>query len=251
MKGLVSIIAIFILGLTTGSVYAQCTPDATLQSTGTRPNVLSNANVGVPYSQIIHYFIVKDTMVYVPPPVGQTLNTSVDTLWITGIVGLPDGFTYACHNSDCKILGGTTGCATITGTPKTGSAGIYPLLVLIRIRATAMLGPLPISQTVNDTNARYSLVVNYPSGKAELYGADELLVYPNPSREEIQIKVPSGLGNSQMEITDLEGKLLLEHSLTASHEVNKVDIRGLKSGLYILRVQAQGKVLTRKFAVTE
>ena len=184
------------------NVNAQCTPDPSIKSSGTFPAVLAEANVGKPYSQVIQYFITKDTTVFVPQ-LGQTVSAKIDTLWIDNVVGMPEGFTYSCHNSQCKIVCGTGGCAKLVGTPTSSQVGIFPLIVLISIRATAYLGPLPIGQTVNDSNARYSIIVNPANGTTELTSEASLLVYPNPAKDVLQFYLPDFKGNANVAIYDM------------------------------------------------
>ena len=196
-KFLLSMIAICAISFTQ-NVFGQCTPDPSIKSSGTFPAALEEAKVGESYEQVIQYFITKDTTVFVPQ-LGQTVNATIDTLRILNVLGMPDGFTYTCHNADCKIVGGTGGCAKLIGTPKSGSAGIYPLIVLIGIRATAYLGPLPVGQNVTDSNARYSITVNPASGNMEINEGNEIVIYPNPAKESVQFYLPAFKGEPSTE----------------------------------------------------
>jgi hypothetical protein len=227
---------------------AQCTPDPKLTTSGTLPAFLDSAKVGVLYNQVIQYHITKDTTVYVVQ-LGSTVNAKIDTLWITGVVGMPDGFTYDCHNKDCKIVGGTTGCATLKGTPKAGSSGIYPLLVLITIRATAFIGPLPISQTVSDTNARYSIVVQGAAGTGELVNNDEPILFPNPAKEELQVYVPGLKGMATYSILNLQGQKIQEGNVLGNFEVNHLNLNALSKGIYFLEINSEKQTWKKKFLV--
>ncbi len=171
------------------NLYAQCSPDTSLKTSGTLPVVLDTAKIGQLYNQVIQYHITRDTNVFVPQ-LGQNLNARIDTLRILNVVGMPAGFTYSCHNAGCKIVGGTTGCAKLTGTPTAGQAGIYPLLVIIGIRATAFLGRVPVVQNVVDTNALYSIVVQGSTGAVEITTLGLPILYPNPVVDELQFFIP-------------------------------------------------------------
>ncbi len=232
----------------TNNLFAQCTPDPNLTTSGTLPVALDTAKVGQLYSQVIQYHITKDTTIYVAQ-LGSTVNAKIDTLWITGVVGMPDGFTYTCHNKDCKILGGATGCATLTGTPKANSAGIYPLLVLIQIRATAMFGPLPISQTVNDTNMRYSIIVQGGTGVSEMIENQDVILYPNPAKSDLQVYVPALRENAQFTISNMQGQTLSSGAITGNREVSHLNISNLSSGVYFIQIQSTNCNLVKKFWV--
>jgi len=226
--------------------FGQCTPDTSFKSSGTLPAVLDTARVGVLYQQVIQYHITKDTTVFVEG-IG-TINAKIDTLWITGVVGMPDGFTYSCHNSECKILGGTTGCATLTGTATQAQAGIYPLIVLIKIRATAMVGPVPVGQTVNDTNARYSIVVDGITGENKIENNDDLLIYPNPAKEELQVYVPALKEAANYAIKNMQGQVVLKGQLLGNGEVSKIGLNQGK-GIYFIEINTESKQLVRKFSI--
>ncbi|MCF8255345.1 MAG: T9SS type A sorting domain-containing protein [Bacteroidia bacterium] len=245
-KLILSIIVFCALSLAT-NLFAQCTPDPNLKTTAILPEVIDSAMVGVPYSQVIQYFITKDTTVYVAQ-LGTTVNATIDTLWITDVVGLPNGFTYACHNADCKITGGSSGCAVLTGTATTGQGGIYPLLVLITIRATAMIGPLPISQMVSDTNGRYALVVKGATGNSEIAKDDEMVLYPNPVKNELQVYVPALNGNGKYVIKNIQGQLVAEGNMASNREVSHITIQE-KTGIYFIEIRSENQIWTRKFVV--
>ena len=242
---LLSIIAISLLSLTQFAK-AQCVPDPAIKTSGTFPAVLADAKVGEPYEQVIQYFIVKDTTVFVQQ-LGQTVNAKIDTLWITGVVGMPDGFIYSCHNKDCKITGGTGGCAKLSGTPKSGQAGIYPLIVLIQIRATAFLGPLPIGQTVNDSNSRYAIIVNSAAGTNELVNTENLIVYPNPAKENVQFYLPEYRGEASVFIYNMSGQLVQTKNLELNRTVESIDLQELPAGLYQLNLATSKGSFTKKF----
>jgi hypothetical protein len=244
-KILLSMIAICLLSFTE-NVNAQCTPDPAIKSSGTFPAVLAEASVGKPYAQVIQYYITKDTTVFVPQ-LGQTVSAKIDTLWIDNVIGMPQGFTYSCHNSQCKIVGGTGGCAKLVGTPTSGQVGIYPLVVLITIRATAFFGPLPIGQTVNDSNARYSIIVNPANGTTELTSEASLLVYPNPAKEVLQFYLPDFKGNANVAIYDMQGRKMNEKQFELYRSTGEIELNELKNGIYRIIMQTEKGIYSKTF----
>lgn len=230
------------------NLFGQCTPDTTLKTSGTFPAILDTAKIGQLYSQVIQYYITKDTNVFVPQ-LGQNLNARIDTLRILNVVGMPSGFSYSCHNAQCKIVGGTTGCAMLTGTPTAGQAGIYPLLVIVGIRATAFLGRVPVVQNVVDTNARYAIIVQGSNGTAELNENQKILIYPNPVANELQFYVPSIKSNLSYQIKDLQGKVLLEGLYQPINEVKHLSTENLNDGIYFLELRDETQTFTKKFVI--
>jgi len=69
-------------------------------------------------------------------------------------------------------------------------------------------------------------------------------VFPNPSRDFIQIDSPTIALDSKFEIYDLVGKQVQSGTLNE----NKIDISQLNKGVYLLNVKTQDKVIeTKKF----
>ena len=230
------------------NLFAQCSPDTSFKTSGTLPAALDTARIGVPYSQVLQYHITKDTTIYVAQ-LGQTVNAKIDTLWITGVKGMPAGFTYDCHNADCKIMGGKTGCATLKGTPNAGQGGIYPLVVLIRIRATAFLGPVPVAQTVNDSNSRYTIVVQGANGVGQLSETSEPILYPNPAKSELQVYVPELNEKASYMILNLQGLVVQKGAFSDPKEVNHLTLNAFESGVYFIEIKTEEKVWLKKFIV--
>jgi hypothetical protein len=75
-----TIITGLILSFIQLNAYAQCTPDLSLQSTGVYPVILPTAKVGLPYSEILQFHVVKDSLVTVP--VFGKVNAKIDSFII-------------------------------------------------------------------------------------------------------------------------------------------------------------------------
>jgi hypothetical protein len=70
-------------------------------------------------------------------------------------------------------------------------------------------------------------------------------VYPNPADKKLIIELPVLSGNTQANIYNNEGRLMLSQKL--SNKTSKVDISDFKAGIYLVRVQTEdGKVSTVK-----
>jgi len=68
-------------------------------------------------------------------------------------------------------------------------------------------------------------------------------VFPNPTCDKIQVKLPKGFENTLLEIKDICGRTLFSKIPVAS--VEEVDLSFLTEGAYILRAGA----LTKKLVV--
>ena len=63
---------------------------------------------------------------------GLTLDLTgwpVDSLKLVSVIGLPNGISWFCNNSNCSWLGDDVGCIELFGTPTVG--GVYDLIFQI------------------------------------------------------------------------------------------------------------------------
>lgn len=74
---------------------------------------------------------------------------------------------------------------------------------------------------------------------------EEVSIYPNPSKDIINIELPRTTGNDfSFEITELSGKVLLK-----KNNETKVNISGLAAGAYIGVIKADGQTAVRKILI--
>jgi len=72
--------------------------------------------------------------------------------------------------------------------------------------------------------------------------SSELLIYPNPTNGELNIKI-SGLNIIETKIVDITGKVVFTTNLIN----NSIDVSSLTNGIYFLQVQTKEGLLTQKF----
>lgn len=236
-KLLLSSILLFSVLSTCQIAQAQCTPDTSIKSTGIYPAAFERAQEEKPFSQVIQYFITKDTAVTYQ---GFPITATIDSLVITSVKGLPAGFSYACHNDKCLAKGGESGCATISGTPAAGSKGAYPLTVYYDIYAHAVLFGTPIGQSMKDSTTRYTLFVDAATGLNSV-SEEVFQIYPNPVRGGFTIN------NLSIESVQLHNALGQEFNLSAESSSpfgTYFNTSHLPKGFYIIRInQALGQKL--------
>lgn len=245
-KFLLSIIMLFGVSIYTNLI-AQCTPDVSIITTGVYPAALDTAKINVPYNQVIQYFIQKDTAVVY---LGNPINATIDTLFITGIKGLPAGFTYVCNNANCYVLGGTTGCAKLSGTAEASSAGIYPITVYLKIKARAFLGPVPISQTILDSNSRYAIIVQGTTSITKNNIAKNILTYQNNQNLHVYYNSTNDKTTS-CEITNLMGQVVAKNSSFSLNQNNEYSLNtsAFKKGIYILNISTTEGFISKKIFI--
>jgi hypothetical protein len=224
---------------------AQCVPDASIKSSGVFPSSLPAATPNVAYSQVLQFYITKDTIFNY---LGQNINATIDSLFITGVKGVPAGFTYACNNANCGIKGGSNGCVTITGTATSAMKNTnFPLVVMLKIKGTANTILGPISQTIIDSNSKYAIYVQGPSNLGEINKISSISLYPNPAKDKLQIIVSDmALQGAEAIFVDMNGQ---EVSKIAIHSAKtELEISSLSNGIYFVKfVGENGYFKTMKF----
>jgi hypothetical protein len=71
----------------------------------------------------------------------------------------------------------------------------------------------------------------------------DLSIYPNPVEDELQITTTADITDKIATIFDINGKRLNSSKLTN----NMINVSFLSEGVYVLRLESRGKVMTRKF----
>lgn len=221
-----------------------CIPDQSITNAGIFPAKLSDADLNVSYNQVIQFKAPKDTTAYVAQ-LGITLPIEIDSIRVLDVLGLPPGMGYACNNNSCMINGGDVGCLLISGTCST--PGGYPLRVIVKTSAKAIIGATKIPQTQIDTNTRYGIFVNWATGLMDIVENDLLKVYPNPSTDFLIIE--SGLNNSlgSISITSIIGKEVLTLQFDKGIYKQQIAVNQLAYGVYSINIQAGDRVYTKRF----
>jgi Secretion system C-terminal sorting domain len=73
---------------------------------------------------------------------------------------------------------------------------------------------------------------------------NQLKIYPNPSNDYVSIINPT-YENAVLNIYDINGQKIKEEIV--QKEANNIDISNLKSGIYVLKIQSEGKAFISKF----
>jgi len=173
------ILSIFCMTFFVKSALAQdCTPDSSLTQPGTLPLALPSGEVNVDYSERITVMLFSDTMVSIQ---GQTVNAAIDSMVITGCLGLPDGFSFVCKDNNCTFLPLTLSCITLKG--NTANGGMYPLEIPVVIYAKAFGFPLSQSDTIRS----YALFISGGSNSNVELVKSHTNISPNPASKLVNI----------------------------------------------------------------
>lgn len=251
MKSDSKILFFILLLITGGNLFAQpCTPDVNLPYTqGTYPGELPDATRNSSYSQVIQFKAPLDTNIFYQP-LNTTVAVKIDSLRITGVQGLPPGMSYRCHNSSCMVNGGAVGCIVLEGVPT--EAGGYPLLVLTRTSGKLKgTPPFPdIPQVQNDTNTRYRLFVNWPTGIPQLIESGKIQVYPNPVQSTVTIEGDFSTGKQAvLTVFDSLGKKVKQLNLSGDSYTQQFSVTDLPSGVYSFTIINGSETYTKTLLV--
>lgn len=79
---------------------------------------------------------------------------------------------------------------------------------------------------------------------AELTAQKDFKIYPNPASNQIRLEI-DGVGAGRLQIIDLTGRVLLEQGFAPENPI--IDVNGLHTGTYIIRLTDQNEVRTATF----
>lgn len=73
----------------------------------------------------------------------------------------------------------------------------------------------------------------------------DFTVYPNPVSDDLNIQLPTGTQNTEVAVFDMSGKLIRNATISAQN--TKINVSELSTGVYILKLNSDGKMGTRQF----
>lgn len=241
LKDMKNLFAILSLLFFASGVWAQeCVPDNTLTEPGFYPEDLMPAVAGEAYEMVLQVRSISDTVVQFA---GNQVKALIDSIQLTGVLGLPAGFSYSCFTPNCTFLSSETRCAKLTGQPRTEDVGTYPLEFPIIIYAR--VGVLRIPQP--DTIRTFTLYVT--NGTASIRENSELPqtdIFPNPARNEVNVKFTGA--EMPLKVYTLQGQKIYDRVLKGSA---RIDVSEWSSGVYLFELPdaASGTLIRKKVVI--
>ena len=134
--------------------------------------------------------------------------------------------------------------------PSTGGWHVYNNVVFNNVILNKGLQKMTVNVISGGYNLYKITIIEQPVVPTNIHVESELAhinVYPNPViNRELFIQAPQ-LKNSQIQIFDMYGKLILNTNLSNTGEANISFPSGLTSGLYVLKLIDNHQIYTRKF----
>jgi hypothetical protein len=72
-------------------------------------------------------------------------------------------------------------------------------------------------------------------------------VYPNPAEDYVIVSIPENESRVNYQISDMDGRQIEQHHFAGSEAV--LDLSNFKPGMYILRLEVNGKLVSKRIAV--
>lgn len=222
MKLLTTFFALLCVSFGTQMAQAQCVNEMNETEPGLYPDQLPDACVGNEYDQTIQFVVPTDTTI------NGFFTIEIDSAEIKNINGLPNGLSYSCHNSECKVVSGggdvTHGCFRIEGTPTQALTSPNTVTIVVTLYGEGGFnGDIEYDVDFDSFNSG--------EGTCTEVGIDDFsqlqrsfAAYPNPAKQEI---VRFSEEATNVKITAPSGELIYEGS-----SVYEYNTSGLKAGVY-------------------
>lgn len=228
-----------------------CVPDTiTYTSPGIYPDSatgIPEATENMPYEIVITMIVPPDTVVDIG---GGPQFVTIDSIVLQEIVDKPAWMLYECEPPYCGFPGGEASCARFHGTPPVGSAGSYPIDVIIMQHGKLSSFPVAIPDTLYD----FYTVVVLPATGLETLDPLRLVNMPNPYAIGDVLEIQSDRNAlTSISLYDMAGRLSVRESFQANTGSNFVTlpIERLMPGSYLLRVQSGNAALNHKVVVLD
>jgi hypothetical protein len=196
--------------------------------------------VSYPYSTTITCVVPLDTV--------SIVTWTVDSIGVTGMNGLPAGFSYATNTASGYWHGGTKGCMLISGTATSGEIGIHRLKIYTKTYVTnSTLG----NQTQLDTaigyriNIQDSVLAGINNGNEQ--GGISFIVNTDPYYNSINVKIHSEslINDASIIIYDITGRELM-HLNDLNGNDFMINKGNLSNGIYIISLISEQKIIARR-----
>lgn len=103
--------------------------------------------------------------------------------------------------------------------------------------------PAVVTNTTMNT-----MVYTLPLGVNEYAWENELIIYPNPSREKFKIQLANNNSESTIKICDVTGKIIYEKN-NVTNTVTEINLDTVAKGIYFLKVMSKNGIATKKIIV--
>ncbi len=234
---------------------AQCTPDPQYTAPGIYPDTavgLAPAYVGVQYNENITIITPTDTTVDI---LGQMVGVTIDSINLTSVLGLPNGFEYACDPPSCGFPGGTIKCAELYSIIPPDASQIGTHNIIFETTSYASNVPFVGVYQQDDVIDYYyieilgatSTINKFDNTTFELKG-----VFPNPAVNNAKIQFISGTPEAvTFKVYNLLGEEVDSQIIHSQRGVNTINVNttSYSKGMYLYSINNGSEILTKRMIV--
>lgn len=240
-SGVICFVSLFIIGLFSTSATAQCTVSYHSQA-GFYPTTLEGIHPsadGDHYSLNVTVKIPKDTLI-APYP-----RLNIDSATVKEFIGFPSSFQFEYNTPSRWWRGDSSGCILIHGVPGTADIGIHGIDLVF----SAMIMGFALTDTIFDywqfeIKDATHVGVQLPDDQGNI-----ATVYPNPAANHLDVAVSID-GMTSLTLFNTAGKMVMNQVMElTSGETTRIDLEGIRSGIYFLRIETVAGMITQKVTV--
>lgn len=109
--------------------------------------------------------------------------------------------------------------------------------------ATSTIYTVTASNACGSTSTTVSQVVSICTGLNTLVVAEQILLYPNPASDLLNVRIPAGLtaSHASVELTDAIGRVVMREVLTK--DINTLNLSKIEQGIYFYQIMADEKAV--------
>ncbi|PQB05218.1 T9SS-dependent M36 family metallopeptidase [Aureitalea marina] len=100
----------------------------------------------------------------------------------------------------------------------------------------------------SDQTEAFDLPVECTLGFEDRDSGNGVIIYPNPTRDQINLRSLTNIGDAQVTITDLNGRVVLTSEVDLS-TIGTINTSALRAGLYLVQIQSENFTQTTKLIV--
>jgi len=230
-----------------GNSFGQCTPNPLVtdpEGNGEMVPDTLEAIETVPLNQTAT-IIAPDTAHYQ----GSTIN--IHHITLKSLLNKPSWLNYQCNPANCEFTGSVSSCVLATGTPPAGSAGFYPVGVIVDIYV--VIG-IPVVVAANYNSGIPLVVWVHPAswGITEQVYKGFGVINPQPNPFHNTVKLGCYTETSQhvsLKVMDMVGQEVYSENINSNAGENFFLFNGsnLANGIYFYSItDSQNRVITKK-----
>ncbi|PTX58958.1 putative secreted protein (Por secretion system target) [Kordia periserrulae] len=156
-----------------------------------------------------------------------------------GVYVITSGGGIATSNGtsfSSPIMAGAMACMVQAFPNKTN----LELMQIVRETGSIYSNPtIQLGHGIPDFEAAFQTLSNDTS-----LATEKIQIYPNPAKAILTVTLPETIQNTKITIANMLGKTMANYTTNSSFQ--RVDVSQFSAGMYVLRIEADGEIITKK-----